>query len=134
MPREAKFNPTGKPRRRVRPSGSERNPNSPGVAPYGASDLRGATVPGLPSWANSFHPAGAVACVLLSDSRPPSATIAPSPPVSEGLGAQHEPCGNQIARYLRTSPQAWMNLQAEYDLRHAKKKAVILRLAKAANI
>src|SRR5579872_3842394 len=48
----------------------------------------------LPPWANSFRPAGAVACVLLSDSRPLSATMAPSPPVSEGLGALHESCGN----------------------------------------
>src|SRR5579872_5218927 len=44
MPREAKFNPSGKPRLRVRPSGSERT-KEPRVAPYGASDLRGDTVP-----------------------------------------------------------------------------------------
>ncbi len=30
----------------------------------------------------------------------------------------------RLARYWGTSPQVWMNLQAEYDLRHAKKKAV----------
>src|SRR5579872_878213 len=35
MPRDAKFDPTGKPRWRVLPCGSKRNPNSPGVAPPG---------------------------------------------------------------------------------------------------
>src|SRR5579872_4257924 len=35
MPRDAKFDPTGKPCRRVRPSGSGRNPNSPVSRPTG---------------------------------------------------------------------------------------------------
>lgn len=29
----------------------------------------------------------------------------------------------RLARYFGTSPQVWMNLQAEYDLRHAQNKA-----------
>jgi addiction module HigA family antidote len=29
----------------------------------------------------------------------------------------------RLARYFGTSAQVWMNLQAEYDIRHAEKKA-----------
>ncbi len=32
----------------------------------------------------------------------------------------------RLARYFGTSAQVWMNLQAEYDLRQAQKKAVNL--------
>lgn len=28
----------------------------------------------------------------------------------------------RLARYFGTSPQVWMNLQTEYDIRHAEKK------------
>jgi addiction module HigA family antidote len=30
----------------------------------------------------------------------------------------------RLARYFGTSAQVWMNLQAEYDIRHAEKKAL----------
>jgi len=34
----------------------------------------------------------------------------------------------RLARYFGTSPQVWMNLQAEYDLRQAQKKAGVAKI------
>lgn len=34
----------------------------------------------------------------------------------------------RLARFFGTSPQVWMNLQTEYDLRHAQKKVGVAQI------
>src|SRR5579872_4384594 len=77
-----KFDPTGKPRWRVLPSGSQRNLKSP-VSPLRGLGSSLPYSPVLPHWANSCRPYGAVAWALPSDSSPPTAKIAPSHSIFE---------------------------------------------------
>ena len=48
----------------------------------------------------------------------------PIPRVHDIVREQRSTTAVRLARFSGTSPQVWMNLQTEYDIRLAEKKAV----------
>jgi addiction module HigA family antidote len=55
----------------------------------------------------------------------------PIPRVNEIVGEQRSITADialRLARFFGTSPQVWMNLQTEYDLRQAQKKAEVAKI------